>query len=127
MVENSDLGGFDFETWAALAKSDPARFEQARTAILEATLGAAANISRLRALQNRIDLERRRARTPIKSCLRLCSMMWDSLLSLQRSLVDNGFSPPLEGQTATTHHRLAGRVISFPNVGGSNGIRRPRT
>jgi len=40
----------------------------------------------MRGLQNRIDMERLRARTAMKACLRISSMMWDSFLECQMML-----------------------------------------
>ena len=73
---------FDFDEWSRLAKSDPAAFEARRLALIEEYLGQFAPLDqrRLRGLQFRIDMERRRARTPMAACLRLSSMMWDSVL-----------------------------------------------
>ena len=73
---------FDFDEWASLAKTDPQAFEARRLALIEDFLQQFPNPEqrRLRGLQFRIDLERRRARTPMAACLRLSSMMWDSLL-----------------------------------------------
>lgn len=73
---------FDFDEWSRLAKTDPAAFEARRLALIEEYLGQFPPLDqrRLRGLQFRIDMERRRARTPMAACLRLSSMMWDSLL-----------------------------------------------
>ena len=73
---------FDFDEWSALAKSDPAAFEQKRLALIEEFLRELPpyDQKRLRGLQFRIDMERRRARTPMAACLKLSAMMWDSLL-----------------------------------------------
>ena len=78
---------FDFDEWSRLAKTDPAAFEARRLALIEDYLGQFPPLDqrRLRGLQFRIDMERRRARTPMAACLRLSSMMWDSLLG-QRGL-----------------------------------------
>ena len=73
---------FDFDEWARLARTDPFAFEARRLAIIEAFLRQfpPPDQRRLRGLQFRIDMERRRARTPMAACLRLSAMMWDSLL-----------------------------------------------
>lgn len=73
---------FDFDEWSRLAKTDPAAFEARRLALIEEYLDQFPPLDqrRLRGLQFRIDMERRRARTPMAACLRLSSMMWDSLL-----------------------------------------------
>lgn len=73
---------FDFDEWARLARTDPFAFEARRLAIIESYLRQfpPPDQRRLRGLQFRIDMERRRARTPMAACLRLSAMMWDSLL-----------------------------------------------
>jgi Protein of unknown function (DUF3135) len=73
---------FDFDEWSALAKTNPVAFEEKRQALIEEFLREVPppDQQRLRGLQFRIDMERRRARTPMAACLKLSSMMWDSLL-----------------------------------------------
>jgi hypothetical protein len=73
---------FDFDHWLALARDDPAAFEAERRALIEALIDRAppARQRRLRGLQFRIDMERRRARTPMAACIRIQSLMWDSLV-----------------------------------------------
>ena len=73
---------FDFDHWLALARDDPEAFEVERRALIEALILRAApdRQRRLRGLQFRIDMERRRARTPMAACLRFQSLMWDSLV-----------------------------------------------
>jgi len=73
---------FDFDEWARLARTDPSAFEARRLALIEDYLGQfpPPDQRRLRGLQFRIDMERRRARTPMAACIRLSAMMWDSLL-----------------------------------------------
>jgi hypothetical protein len=72
---------FVFEEWAELARTNPQAFEQQRQQYLEAFL---ANVpsrqrSRLERLQWRIDMERKRAATPLSACLRISRMMMDSV------------------------------------------------
>ncbi len=68
----------DFDAWMAMAKDDPEAFEKMRLAAIEAVIAAAPEASRcrLRCLQWRIDQERRLARSPMKACIRISSMMW---------------------------------------------------
>jgi hypothetical protein len=73
---------FDFDEWSRLAKDDPSAFEARRVALIEAYLRQfpPPGQRRLRGLQFRIDMVRRRARTPMGACLTISSMMWESLL-----------------------------------------------
>jgi len=77
---------FDFDTWADLAKRDPAAFEEARRLVVERLIAACRDQERLRRLQWRIDAERHRAKTPLKACLRLSSMMWETFADLRGAL-----------------------------------------
>jgi hypothetical protein len=89
--------GFDIEEWQRLAREDPAEFERRRQATIEALIEQAPleHRDRLRRLQSRIDLERRRAKTPLGATLRLNSMMWDHFARLRDALEKlAGRTPP---------------------------------
>lgn len=79
---------FDFNEWAALARTDPESFARRRLAWIQAAISSAQekNHARLEKLQFRIDAKRRLARTPMKACLQLSSMMWDSFFDMKESL-----------------------------------------
>lgn len=79
------LLSFDFDYWKELAQVSPEEFERQRRIALDAHIQKVEN-QRLVALQNRIDLERVRARTPLKSYLRLSSIMYESLFHLGAKL-----------------------------------------
>lgn len=110
---------FDFDEWSRLAKTDPAAFEARRLALIETYLHRLPPLGqrRLRGLQFRIDMERRRARTPMAACLRLSSMMWESLLGRRglKTALDTllGYTAP---GSAAARQRLAGpgaRILPF--------------
>ncbi|TCV90455.1 uncharacterized protein DUF3135 [Sulfurirhabdus autotrophica] len=84
-----------FIDWATLVKEDPIAFEEKRRQEIENLISRApARLQhRLRCLQWRIDLERKRSSNPLSACLRLYSMMWDSILS------DRGFLQALQKLT----------------------------
>ncbi len=88
---------FDFDRWAELAKADPEAFEAWRQVMIEEAIEAAppACRPRMRGLQFRIDLERRRARTPLKACMRISSLMWQSVVG------ENGLLKALNGMGRT--------------------------
>jgi hypothetical protein len=104
---------FDFAHWMQLAGTNPERFERARQAAIEELIEAAppGRRERLRGLQWRIDQERRRARTPLAACLRLSSLMRDSLndelLPVLQRLVAGGDWP------GTVPPRPAAVIIPF--------------
>src|SRR5674476_1170702 len=80
------MDNFDFDFWAMLARTAPDDFEQRRRAVIESQISSSDNVRRLRGLQWRIDIERIRAHTPLKSCLRLSTLMWDAFVDLNNSL-----------------------------------------
>lgn len=86
MLPRSSKASFEFESWMALAQADPPEFERRRQHAVERIIESARTPTRLRGLQFRIDMERRRSRTPYKSCLRLYEMMWDSFTDLDDML-----------------------------------------
>ena len=94
---NSTSTPFDFDRWAELAQADPEAFEAWRQALIEEAIEAAPAGSRprMRGLQFRIDLERRRARTPLKACMRISSLMWQSVVG------ENGLLEALNGMGRT--------------------------
>lgn len=66
---------FDFDFWAELARSDPEAFNRRRRELLEKAIRhSTSDKQRLRGLQCRIDLERKKARVPLKACIRLSSL-----------------------------------------------------
>ena len=69
----------DFDAWMALYQSDPEEFEQRRAILIQSVIDSAPRHyqRRLKGLQFQIDMERRRTDSPLKSCLRISSMMWD--------------------------------------------------
>lgn len=73
---------FDFDHWAALARDDPDRFEELRRARVDELIEQSApqHRQRLRGIQFRIDMERRRSASPMGACVRIQSLMWDSVL-----------------------------------------------
>jgi hypothetical protein len=72
---------FDFDEWMRLARCDPAEFERRRRVAIESAISHASARSqhKLRGLQWRIDMERQRARSPMAACIRISSMMWESV------------------------------------------------
>jgi hypothetical protein len=80
---------FDFNTWAKLAKEDPAEFERWREATLRAAIDAAPeeHRKRLEGLQFRLNLERAKAPTPLASCVRMNTLMWSGFHRLRKELM----------------------------------------
>lgn len=96
---------FDFDTWAHLAEHDKDEFERRRQAAIEELIASAPASSqpRLRGLQFRIDMERRRAVTPLGACVRISEMMWDSVFKLHDTLNDLPKKPSMsDDRTSAT-------------------------
>lgn len=81
---------FDADHWLRLASEDPEEFERSRHAAIAALIESAPSDvqDRLRGLQFRIDMERRRSRSALGGALRIQQMMWDRFADLRLALQD---------------------------------------
>jgi hypothetical protein len=109
---------FDFDEWSRLAKDDPSAFEARRLALIEEFLRqfSQPDQQRLRGLQFRIDMVRRRSRTPMGACLKISSMMWESLLGSHglKTALDTLLTHPAHSAPAPSRNLAApARVIPF--------------
>ncbi|MFZ1548844.1 MAG: DUF3135 domain-containing protein [Candidatus Nitrotoga sp.] len=104
------MDNFDFDGWAMLARTAPDDFEQRRRDVVESQISSSDNVRRLRGLQWRIDVERERARTPLKSCLRLSTMMWDAFMDLNNVLKTIAGSD-CESTSASSHAAGSAKII----------------
>ena len=89
-----------------LARNDPEQLERLRKRLTEsviATAGCDDRKRRLEGLQFRVDMERRRAATPLAATIKISEMMAQSLADLHRSLVT-----PIEQQVAARASVAAG-------------------
>ena len=103
-----------FERLLDMARHDPQRLEALRHSLTSAVIDGARNESsrrRLQGLQFRVDMERRRARTPFAATIRLSEMMCRSLADLHRSIVT--VAPDSDGKE-NDQQPQAGRIIDFP-------------
>ncbi|HID98443.1 MAG TPA: DUF3135 domain-containing protein [Thermodesulfobacteriaceae bacterium] len=81
---------FNFDEWMELAKSDPDEFERRRSEEIESFIESTPerHKKRLRGLQWRIDMERKKCRTPLASCIRLNEMLTEMVYS-ENGLLEN--------------------------------------
>lgn len=82
------LPGFD--VLVDMARNDPEGLETLRRSLTDAVIAGASSDTtrrRLQGLQFRVDLERRRAGTPLAAAIRISEMMCHSLASLHASMV----------------------------------------
>lgn len=106
------MQNFNFDEWSALAKLAPDEFETRRNSAIEKVIQGCTNSRRLRGLQCRIDLERARARTPLKACIRLSSLMWDSLYECQDHLHRLAYVDPVPAPAPMAPRRKA-KILPF--------------
>lgn len=106
---------FDFDEWMSLAHRDPEEFERRRLAAIENLIRnlPPARQQRLRGLQFRIDMERRRARTPMGACIKLSSMMWDALLGAHGLRASLSRLQSSDTQTSIPQKRSVAQVLPF--------------
>ena len=78
----------DFDTMQTMARHDPDGLERLRLKLVSELIANAEpeQRRRLHGLQFQIDMERRRAANPLAACIRLSSLMRDSLLRMQQVL-----------------------------------------
>lgn len=79
-----------FEVLVDMARNDPEGLETLRRSLTNAVIATASNENarrRLEGIQFRVDLERRRAPTPLAATIRISEMMCRSLADLHASFV----------------------------------------
>ncbi|MDH5216847.1 MAG: DUF3135 domain-containing protein [Gammaproteobacteria bacterium] len=76
----------DFEYWSRLAKSNPERFEEERSAMLAAYIDTMPDEQRPRLTQTqwKIDQVRSLAKNPYDALNRVSKLMWDELMELNK-------------------------------------------
>lgn len=78
-MRNVETESFDFDEWASLAKLAPEKFEQRRSECITSLIANSGRKDKcLLGLQYHIDMERTRAHTAMKSCLKISSLMLDT-------------------------------------------------
>ena len=80
-MRNNRLVKLDFDELKQLHQSNPEAFEDLRSQIINEHLdgyqGNEESTRKLRGLQFKIDMERRRQRPAMGNCVKMSSMMWD--------------------------------------------------
>jgi Protein of unknown function (DUF3135) len=107
---------FDFDEWAELYRTDTAAFEARRQEEIERLIDSLSEPARarLKGLQFRIDMERRRAKTPLGGCIRISAMMWESFAELRDVLngtTGTASAAPSSGNGGVASH--SAQVIEF--------------
>lgn len=100
-----------FDVLVDMARNDPQKLENLRLRLTRSVIEGAATEQkrkRLEGLQFRVDLERKRARSPLAATIRISEMMCHSLADLHRSMVT-----PLATEDDAALHQSA-TVLAFP-------------
>jgi len=87
-----------FDELVDMARNDPQGLETLRRSLTDAVITAASNEAtrrKLQGLQFLVDMERRRATTPLAATIRISEMMCRSLADLRRCMVET-LDPPAE-------------------------------
>lgn len=108
MQLKNSITTFVFDDWKDLAETNPQDFEQKRRDFIDSFISKASSRyrSRLEGLQWRIDMERRRSSTPLSACVRISSMMFDSVYG------DAGLLSALNGDIRKDGNSTA-KIVKF--------------
>ncbi len=122
-LNDKDLN-FDFEEWAALFKESPQAFETRRLIWNKQIIDNAPDASqrRLSGLLFQINMEKRRSKNALNSCIRISELMWKQVNELNDELQQFVHKPAItsprpeigsigEGKTDTK----SGLVYPFPS------------
>ena len=79
---------YNFDEWMALHQTGPDAFEEKRRLAIAGLIDSApASMQpRLKGLMFQIDAERKKARTPLQSCINISSLMWEKFDELKVNL-----------------------------------------
>lgn len=107
---------FDFKEWMDLARNNPGEFDRKRVEAIEDLIAQAPQETqqKLRCLQWRIDMERRRCGNTMAACTRVYSMMWNSVYN-EGGLLDklNLLLKVRNNEAATYTPPKTAKIIAF--------------
>jgi hypothetical protein len=105
----------DFDYLKSLADTDPQELEKLRRRYSQQIIESAPEHfqKRLNCLLFQINMEKRRSKNSIHSCITLSKMMMDSYVGLQDAMVDFCDQKTIEVQS---ENKIMGKVIGFPNT-----------
>lgn len=120
MTTRKPVTEFDFDQWVRLAQEDPDLFEQMRLQKIREMIEDVPEElrHRIEGLQWQIDQMRQSARNPMASCIKISSMMWDSVLGeegLVQTIENLGKVPRPDQQK----HLKQAKIIEFDKSPGS--------
>ena len=103
-----------FDVLVDMARNDPDRLEKLRQRLTRHVIDGAASEDkkrRLEGLQFRVDMERRKAGSPLAATIRISEMMCHSLADLHKSMVT-----PLVEEVELTELPAKASVLKFPTA-----------
>ena len=103
-----------FDVLVDMARNDPDRLEKLRQRLTRHVIDGAASEEkkrRLEGLQFRVDMERRKAGSPLAATIRISEMMCHSLADLHKSMVT-----PLVEEVELTELPRSASVLKFPTA-----------
>lgn len=112
-MDNNIEKAFDFEYWAQLWERDPQAFEAERARLMALFIASAPEEKRQRlsAIQWRVDMVRKQAKTPLAASFRVQKMMWESLYGKHGLL--NALEMLNGSQTSDPETRQPADVLPF--------------
>ncbi len=115
--ENKTKSDFNFDYWVNLASNDPVNFQVQKNAAIDSLINESPEHlrHRLRGLQWRIDIEVKRSKNSLDSCVRIQKMMMD-IIYAPGGLVESlhQLTEP-EASSTKKHLNPKSNVVAFTN------------
>jgi len=113
-MSEQDNNSFDFDYWMNLAKDDPSAFDEQRTNEVKTLIESAPEHMhrRLYGLQWRIDMEVKKGKNPMDSCLRVYRMMLDSIYG-EKGLLEALTQMSETTASRETQKQPGGEIVDF--------------
>jgi len=105
-TNDNDLN-FDFDEWVTLYEHDPEAFESRRLKWNETIVNQAppAYQRRLSGLVFQINMEKRRSKNAMDSCIRISGLMWNKFHELKTELQELMQEPGVPGLPSTNRNK----------------------
>lgn len=105
----------EFDTLREMAQRDPEGLERLRVELCDQLIQSAPEAYRrkLRGLQFRVDMERRRAKSPMAACIAISAMMHDSFDQLRQALNEAAGNATTVAGTSRHDGATAAKVLPF--------------
>lgn len=105
----------NFDKLKEMAQNNPTELERLRIELCEQLIHQAPEQyrRRLRGLQFRIDMERRKAKSPMAACITISGMMHDSFDKLRMALNEAAGSAPVREPAVASGTGGQGKVLPF--------------